>query len=409
LNLFMCVPMMVRLPLEGKILGSAALAAGLLGCKTSAPGFLAGVSRANLGIPASSIVSDATPSQHASVQHGGSTARSTSSSSSLAAMLGSAAATATLTLRKTNATRLRSGTGSRVAALAQKGSVETFLIEGDVDVAKLSMKCASIAGYMDLSTIVFFSLGVSEEVISSAAGGALGLHGACPVFIVDSYGIIGWNEEKKKNVELMEEGRGKEYGGVGGNGGKGVVVVAFRGPAFTTATGEEQICSPGESHMLICDDEASYQEAKSGAIYGGMAKKCFKMDSSTGALQQVSSFSVSGTLTSAVSTFSGIAADAAAAIVASMPDAAKGVKAAGYFPCFMRGVNRYDRDGAEPAEFMVSGMRKTRLFGMFAHGELGPPGGSVFVGGEEVGGSVAETPVDKHSMVSVLALLQERS
>ena len=77
--------------------------------------------------------------------------------------------------------------------------------------------------------MVFFSLGVKPEIISAVAGGSLGIHGMCPVYIADCYGVIGWDKKQKKNVELMEEGRGSEYGAPGGQGGEGVVVVAFRG------------------------------------------------------------------------------------------------------------------------------------------------------------------------------------
>jgi len=276
-----------------------------------------------------------------------------------------------------------------------------------VDVASLSMKCAGIAGYMDLSTVVFFSLGVSEQTIASAAGGALGLHGACPVFMVDCYGIVGYDEKEGKNIEIMEEGRGKEYGGVGGKGGKGVVVVAFRGPAYKATIDQQQVSEAGESHMLVCNGGAAYEPAKEGAVYGGMAKKCFVMDSNTGTVREISSFAVSGSVTSAVSTFAGDAAVAAKVAVASMLKEAKEVKSAGYFPCYMRGINKYGTDGVECAEFAENGMDNIRLFGMFAHGELGPPEGSVLVGGADVGGSIEQTPLSKHSMVSVLALLQD--
>lgn len=303
---------------------------------------------------------------------------------------------------------LRQSRSSRIQCRAGKSCVETFMVQGDVNEASLSMKCAGLAGHMDLKTVVFFSLGVSEELIQRVAGGALGLHGACPVFVVDCYGIIGWDAKEGKNVELMEKGCGTEYGGVGGSGGKGVVVAAFRGPAHTPTVGPGQLTLPGESHMLVCNAEASFEPAASGAVYGGMAKKCFVMDSSTGNLQEIERFAVSSTVTSAVSTFSGEAADAASIMVKAMPDEAAGVNAAGYFPCFMRGINKYGRDGVECADFLVSGLRKVKLFGMFAHGELGPPAGTALCGGPGAGGPVGEKiPLEKHSMVSVLALLRD--
>ena len=67
------------------------------------------------------------------------------------------------------------------------------------------------------------------------------------------------------------------------------------------------------------------------------------------------------------------------------------------FPCFMRGVNRYGRDGVEPetAARLAPGVP---LFGMFCHGELGPPAGRALQPGPGV-------PCLTHSMTTVAAVL----
>ena len=84
-------------------------------------------------------------------------------------------------------------------------------------------------------------------------------------------------------------------------------------------------------------------------------------------------------------------------------EAAKGVPSAsvaGYFPCFCRGYNKYKKDGAEPEAFEEAGVT-VPLFGMFAHGELGPnKGPAVLV----ASGEAPSTEHEVHSMTSVLAL-----
>mmetsp|Transcript_12087 Transcript_12087/g.17352 ORF Transcript_12087/g.17352 Transcript_12087/m.17352 type:complete len:356 (-) Transcript_12087:86-1153(-) len=269
------------------------------------------------------------------------------------------------------------------------GKIETFLVEGDVNEAKLAAACAPLAMHMDLDGLVFFTLGVKPEIISAVAGGALGLHGVCPVYIADSYGIVGWDKSKKVNVELMEEGRGKEYDKVGGNGGKGVVVTAFRGGHVPS---EGDLPSDKGLHMIITDGDTP-GTAPQGALYGGVAKKCFKLEHS-GDLVPVPQFAVS-TPQGVVTSFTGDAGEAAKDAFSSSDD----LEVAGYFPCFCRGVNKYGEDNVEPAAFASNGMEGVPLFGMFAHGEIGPPQGSPVACDKE------EKPVEveMHSMTSVLA------
>merc|ERR1712137_352798 len=93
--------------------------------------------------------------------------------------------------------------------------------------------------------------------------------------------------------------------------------------------------------------------------------------------------------------------DAAEAAKAAVGRATSDPMAAGYFPCFCRGVNKYGEDGVEPGMFADSGLKDVPLFGMFAHGELGPTQGAPVVCSSE------ETPapsVELHSATSVLAI-----
>eukprot|EP00439_Symbiodinium_sp_Y106_P031994 s2338_g3.t2 len=156
---------------------------------------------------------------------------------------------------------------SRLARCAS-GKIETFLVRGPVNESTLALASAPLAAHIDLSCLVFFCLGTKPETVASVAGGALGLHGMCPVYIADCYGIIGWDKKEKRNVELMEEGRGSEYGKPGGQGGEGVVVAAFRGGGH--AAGDA-----GGVHMVVSSHgKAKLQAAKDGegVSYGGYAK-----------------------------------------------------------------------------------------------------------------------------------------
>jgi len=271
-------------------------------------------------------------------------------------------------------------------------AIDTFLVPGPkIDVGKLAMAVAPLAAHIDISCLVFFSLGVKPEIISAVAGGSLGIHGMCPVYIVDCYGVIGWDKKEKKNVEMMEEGRGSEYGCPGGQGGEGVVVVAFRGKQHG---GED-----GGTHMVVkAHGKAKLEAAASGVSYGGYAKACYKLEHS-GDLVPIDEFVVSSSTSSAIVSFDGDDAEEVAASAAKQLPAK--ANAAGYFPCFCRGYNKYMADGVEPEAFASGGLDGVPLFGMFAHGELGPSKG---VPVAVASGEAPETGHDVHSSTSSLAL-----
>lgn len=274
--------------------------------------------------------------------------------------------------------------------------IETFLLKGPVTESNLNMKCSPLAWHMDLTGIVFFSLGVKPELIAAVAGGGLGLHGVCPVYIADCYGIVGWDDASKSNVELMEKGCGQEFGKVGGAGGEGVVVVAFRGDGHkpTTPDGSGGLAGAG-LHMLVTGGDVP-APSTAGAIYGGVAKGCYKLEHS-GDLVRVQQFAVSSP-GAVVTSFEGDATEAATAALAK---AGAKPAAAGYFPCFCRGINKYGKDGVEPEAFAAAGLDGTRLFGMFAQGEFGPPQGEPMAC--QVDGA-KPMEVSKGSMISVLSL-----
>lgn len=219
------------------------------------------------------------------------------------------------------------------------------------------------------------------------------------MYIADCYGIIGFDKASSSNVELMEKDRGQEYGCRGGNGGEGVVVVGFRGEHAPTTPGDGgDLPSDRALHMLVTS-AGKPSSPPAGVIYGGVAKACYQLEHS-GDLVSVPQFAVS-TAGAAVSSFVGDAGEAAKATVGALPEAAKVPIAAGYFPCFCRGVNKYGEDGIEPGAFAENGLKDVPLFGMFAHGELGPAEGAPVSCSSSDG-----TPpsVEMHSATSVLAV-----
>lgn len=93
--------------------------------------------------------------------------------------------------------------------------------------------------------------------------------------------------------------------------------------------------------------------------------------------------------------FTGEAAEAGQALMSELPSGLKPSGAVGLFPCFTRGVNTYDAFNVEP-EALGKVIQGTRIYGMFAHGEIGPPEGKVCVGGD--------IESAKHSETSILAV-----
>ncbi|CAJ1346439.1 unnamed protein product [Effrenium voratum] len=291
--------------------------------------------------------------------------------------------------RAFRAARAQGSGASRSAVSLRAARIDTFLVPGKMDAGKLAMAVAPLAAHIDLSCLCFFGLNVDPALIASVAGGALGIHGMCPVYIADCYGIIGWDKKEGKNVEMMEKGRGSEYGKPGGQGGEGVVVVAFRGKEH----------GGGGLHMVVkAHGKAELEAVEEGVSYGGFAKACYKLEHS-GDLVEVDEFVVSSSVPSAVVSFDGDdAKEVAAGTAKKLPGAAT---AAGYFPCFCRGYNKYEKDGVEPEAFAGS-LEGVPLFGMFAHGELGPlkATGAVAV----AAGEAPQTEHEQHSMTSILAL-----
>eukprot|EP00933_Yihiella_yeosuensis_P047368 TRINITY_DN43185_c0_g1_i1.p1 TRINITY_DN43185_c0_g1~~TRINITY_DN43185_c0_g1_i1.p1 ORF type:complete len:370 (-),score=84.38 TRINITY_DN43185_c0_g1_i1:127-1236(-) len=314
-----------------------------------------------------------------------------------ATVAGVAALSLSVNQRQRRSARQSAGTHRGPVALRAGKQIETFLVQGPIDAGKLAMAIAPLAAHIDMSCLAFFSLGVSPDLIASVAGGSLGIHGMCPVYIADCYGIVGWDKKAGKNIELMELGRGQEYGMAGGQGGEGVVVVAFRGASHTPS--EEATASSGLNMVVAAHGKVDLGACPGGTSWGGYAKACYKLEHS-GDVVEVERFVVSSNTAAAVSSFDGDAGEATSSTSGALSGAPV---AAGYIPCFCRGFNKYGKDGVEPEAMAISGLEGVPLFGMFAHGELGPEKGAP-VTRTTSDGEASSPSHAVHSSTSVLAV-----
>ena len=247
-----------------------------------------------------------------------------------------------------------------------------------------------------LNALVLMSLGLEHRQLLNAVSEA-GVQ--CPVYVTETYGILGYDEGAGRNVELMEKGRGSEYGFVGGSGGQGCLVLAYSGGAAAGHTAAWP--ADAASMMVVADGSGAFAAAAASAPlhYGGITKEAWVL--SDGALQPVPFFWVAsvagGAAPVGVTTFTGEAGEAALGPLEQAPGS---VSAVGLFPCFTRGVNKYDAEDVETAAIAQVVGASRRMYGMFAHGELGPSRFSGFDSAAPAGG----VPSEQHSMTSILAL-----
>ena len=69
--------------------------------------------------------------------------------------------------------------------------------------------------------------------------------------------------------------------------------------------------------------------------------------------------------------FTGDAAEATTNLMVRLPQGWKAAGDVGLFPCFTRGVNQYGEEDVE-SKAVGNAVDSPRVYGMFAHGELGP-------------------------------------
>ena len=212
--------------------------------------------------------------------------------------------------------------------------VSSFLLRGDG--AALGSKLNALASKNALNVLVLMSLGVDHSRLLDAAAGL-----DCPVYVTEAYGIIGFEEEAGRSVELMEEGRGSEYGFQGGSGGQGCLVLGYSGDV--RAGHDASFPKDASSLLVVADTSKAFGAVAEGAPlhYGGISKEAYVRAPDGASLQRVPFFWVASPVESepiGVSTFTEDAGGAAASLMGQMP-AGWRPSAVGLFPCFTRGVN----------------------------------------------------------------------
>jgi len=251
--------------------------------------------------------------------------------------------------------------------------IHSFLIRGDG--SSLSSKLNSFTS-LSLNALAFFSLGIDHSKIIECA---LKFKTKCPVYLTETYGIIGYDEELQQNIELMEKGRGSEYGFRGGSGGQGCLVVGVT----DAVTGHSDLKIPGKtsSLMVIADTSKTFERDYSSSTiplhYGGIAKEAWIV-SSNSSLERVPYFWIANqdeSMPIGVSAFKGDASSATKELLLKKPSGFK-TDCIGLFPCFSRGINQYNAENVESQAITsvldINDGAPTRIYGMFAHGELGP-------------------------------------
>ena len=284
--------------------------------------------------------------------------------------------------------------------------VKSFLAQGAA-VASSSAFAGKLNTLGGCDALVLLSLGVEHSQLVDAVQ-QVGFD--CPVFISETYGILGTDIETGENIELMEKGRGSEYGFCGGSGGQGCLAVGYS-QGVESGYASMEFPSNASTLMVIADQSGSWEKdrAKAPLHYGGITKTAWRLDQTTKRLEQVPYFWIADTSGEpvGVSTFTGDAQQATASLLSKVPSGYQASGTIGLFPCFTRGVNQYGKEHVEPqaVEKAMVGVSKgsedTRIYGMFAHGELGP---STF------GDFITESnsiPCTQHSMTTILSVHTE--
>jgi len=272
--------------------------------------------------------------------------------------------------------------------------VHTFLTQGDgTELAALLP--TELSDTSALSVLVVFSLGADHSKIQAAIA-ELQLPETLPVYMTETYGILGFDLKEGRNLEFMEKGRGSEYGCRGGDGGQGSVVVAFFGSGIHASHG---LVPEGATSCMVVTTGSGWAQASSGAPvhYGGVTKECFLLRNQ--AFESVPFFCVS-TRDNPVG-IAAVQSDVGTAtrdLLSQLPPGREASGAVALFPCFTRGVNEYDKNDVEP-EAVSQALPGCRIFGMFAHGELGPASFSGFCPPAQ-----SEQTCVQHSMTTVMAV-----
>mmetsp|Transcript_7408 Transcript_7408/g.9171 ORF Transcript_7408/g.9171 Transcript_7408/m.9171 type:complete len:291 (+) Transcript_7408:42-914(+) len=256
-----------------------------------------------------------------------------------------------------------------------------------------------------VKALVLYSLGADHTALLNTIKNN-GIR--CPVYLTETYGIIGHDVASGKNIELMEKGRGSEYGFRGGSGGRGCLVVAYDGDDVTSGTTAD-FPAGVENLLVVADTSGSFGKVADDAPlhYGGITKECFVALSPGGddvvVPRRVPYFWVGSRTPVGISAFGDDAGVAAESLLGKIPDKVRASGDVGLFPCFSRGVNQYGVENVE-SDAIGGVMKKPRVYGMFAHGELGPVS---FAGFSNESTSQTKIDFTQHSGMSILAIHTE--
>ena len=163
--------------------------------------------------------------------------------------------------------------------------VQSFLIQGAATSAAVVANRVGSMTPSSLDALVFLSLGMDHPTLLTAIQRLRDERLTCPVYFTETYGILGFDDDLGKNVEIMEKGRGTEYGCQGGNGGEGCLVVGYSsddgdgGGKVLSGTGPD-FPPNARSLMVIADQSGSWgnDKVKAPIHYGGITKTTWKVD-----------------------------------------------------------------------------------------------------------------------------------
>jgi hypothetical protein len=246
--------------------------------------------------------------------------------------------------------------------------------------------------------VVLLSLGLEAGSLASFASAT---PPNVPVLLADCYGILGFSATEGRNLELMEAGRGQEYGGPGGDGGSGVTALIMSGGGVTATI--DRLPEQSTAHMVVAAQGSNVRavlskRASRAVYYGGIAKATYSYNRAAGRFEPVPHFLLS-TISDPVGTtsFSSDPKGSVQQLLDALPGG-RNVQAVGLFPCFMRGKNTYGENNVEPnvVSELVPGVP---IYGMFAHGELGPTECMGFDPRQESGECCRQ-----HSMTTIVAM-----
>ena len=279
--------------------------------------------------------------------------------------------------------------------------VKSFLAQGAA-VASSSAFAGKLSSLGGCDALVLLSLGVEHEYLVDAVH-QVGID--CPVFLSETYGILGTDIDTGESIELMEKGRGSEYGYCGGSGGQGCVAVGYSQGVQTGYNADDFPLPNASTLMVIADQSGAWAQDRESAPlhYGGITKSTWRLDPATKRLAPVPYFwvgDISGEPTG-VSTFTDDAQEATTTLLAKIPSGYVASGSIGLFPCFTRGVNQYGKEHVEPQaaeKAMLKTATPAQVYGMFAHGELGPTSFGDFIRDPNT------IPCTQHSMTTILSI-----